>query len=85
MQQQATTSNNQEQQATASNKQIHTRKNRYIYKYFHNSHKHRDTLLVGVETRTSAPVRVLRDEHDLESTNTEGLYPIGEGAGWAGL
>lgn len=40
-------------------------------------------LLTGVETRTSAPVRILRGE-TLESPSAEGLYPCGEGAGYAG-
>ncbi len=39
--------------------------------------------LVGPETRTSAPVRITRNEN-FESINTKGLYPIGEGAGYAG-
>lgn len=38
----------------------------------------------GVETRTSCPVRVVRDEETLESTSHKGLYPTGEGAGYAG-
>lgn len=42
-----------------------------------------DALLTGVETRTSAPVRIKRDEL-LQSINTKGLYPAGEGAGYAG-
>ena len=42
-----------------------------------------DAVLTGVETRTSAPVRVPRGE-DFQSTNTRGLYPAGEGAGYAG-
>jgi hypothetical protein len=42
-----------------------------------------DALLTGVETRTSSPVRVVRDEH-CQSLNTRGLYPGGEGAGYAG-
>jgi uncharacterized FAD-dependent dehydrogenase len=42
-----------------------------------------DALMTGVETRTSSPVRVTRDEH-FESVNTHGLYPGGEGAGYAG-
>ena len=41
-------------------------------------------LLTGVETRTSSPVRIERDGTSLESTNTPGLYPAGEGAGYAG-
>ena len=40
--------------------------------------------LVGVETRTSAPVRVTRDDETLESISLEGLYPCGEGAGYGG-
>jgi uncharacterized FAD-dependent dehydrogenase len=40
--------------------------------------------LVGVETRTSSPVRVLRDPETLESPGVRGLHPSGEGAGWAG-
>lgn len=40
-------------------------------------------VLTGVETRTSAPVRLLRDENRM-SVGTAGLYPIGEGAGYAG-
>ena len=43
-----------------------------------------DAILIGVETRTSSPVRVLRDKETLQSTNTENLYPCGEGAGYAG-
>ena len=40
-------------------------------------------LLTGVETRTSSPIRIGRDK-DLQSLNTRGLYPAGEGAGYAG-
>ncbi|WP_195260806.1 NAD(P)/FAD-dependent oxidoreductase [Clostridium paraputrificum] len=42
-----------------------------------------DAVLTGIETRTSAPVRMSRNEN-LESINTSGLYPCGEGAGFAG-
>ena len=42
-----------------------------------------DAVLTGVETRTSSPLRIPRGK-DLESTNTPGLYPAGEGAGYAG-
>ena len=42
-----------------------------------------DTLLEGVESRTSSPVRITRGEN-FESVNTQGLYPCGEGAGYAG-
>ncbi len=41
-----------------------------------------DALLTGVETRSSAPVRLIRDENMLSSIG--GIYPIGEGAGYAG-
>lgn len=42
-----------------------------------------DAVLTGVETRTSAPLRLLRGEN-MESASCAGLYPIGEGAGYAG-
>ncbi|MCP9826766.1 NAD(P)/FAD-dependent oxidoreductase [Synechococcus sp. EJ6-Ellesmere] len=42
-----------------------------------------EALLTGVETRTSSPVRIPRGP-DLQSLNTRGLYPAGEGAGYAG-
>lgn len=42
-----------------------------------------DAVLTGVESRTSSPVRVVRDEK-LQSVSTKGLYPCGEGAGYAG-
>ncbi len=41
-----------------------------------------DAILTGVETRSSSPVKILRDEN-LEA-NYKGLYPCGEGAGYAG-
>ena len=44
---------------------------------------HPDAVLTGVETRTSSPVRIPRDGR-LESLNTRGLVPAGEGAGYAG-
>lgn len=43
-----------------------------------------EAVLVGVESRTSAPVRVLRDRESLQSTSLAALYPCGEGAGYAG-
>lgn len=43
-----------------------------------------DAVLVGVETRTSSPVRVPRHPDTLESLDLAGLYPAGEGAGYAG-
>lgn len=42
-----------------------------------------DAILTGVETRTSSPMRILRNKC-YQSTNVEGLYPVGEGAGYAG-
>ena len=44
---------------------------------------HPDAVMTGVETRTSSPVRIPRGV-DLQSVNTRGLYPAGEGAGYAG-
>lgn len=44
---------------------------------------HPDALLTGVESRTSSPVRIVRDEAG-ESLSAAGLYPCGEGAGYAG-
>lgn len=44
---------------------------------------HPDTILSGVESRTSAPLRLLRGT-DYQSINVSGLYPCGEGAGYAG-
>lgn len=43
-----------------------------------------DAVLTGVETRTSAPIRIKRDDETLQSINTKGLFPCGEGAGYAG-
>jgi len=42
-----------------------------------------DAVLTGVETRTSSPLRITRGK-DLQSLNVKGLYPAGEGAGYAG-
>jgi uncharacterized FAD-dependent dehydrogenase len=43
-----------------------------------------DAVLTGVESRTSSPVRITRDPQSLQSLNVRGLYPCGEGAGYAG-
>ena len=43
-----------------------------------------DAVLTGIETRTSSPLRITRDNDSLQSLNTRGLYPAGEGAGYAG-
>ncbi|MBO3704594.1 MAG: hypothetical protein J5W83_19020, partial [Candidatus Accumulibacter sp.] len=42
-----------------------------------------DAILTGVETRTSSPLRITRGT-DFQSLNVRGLYPAGEGAGYAG-
>ncbi len=42
------------------------------------------SVLIGIETRTSSPVRIVRNEDTRESINTGGLYPVGEGGGYAG-
>ena len=41
-----------------------------------------DTLLFGIESRTSSPIRIERNEEGISSI--EGIYPCGEGAGYAG-
>ncbi|MDT8452373.1 MAG: NAD(P)/FAD-dependent oxidoreductase [Gammaproteobacteria bacterium] len=43
-----------------------------------------DAVLTGVETRTSSPIRIKRNNGSYQSINTKGLYPAGEGAGYAG-
>ncbi len=43
-----------------------------------------DAVLTGVETRTSSPLRIRRNNDDCQSINVRGLYPAGEGAGYAG-
>jgi len=43
-----------------------------------------DAILTGVETRTSSPLRITRDADTLQSLNMRGLFPAGEGAGYAG-
>ena len=43
-----------------------------------------DAVLTGIETRTSSPIRITRDPETLQSLNVRGLYPAGEGAGYAG-
>ena len=42
-----------------------------------------EAVLFGVETRTSSPLRILRGE-DFQSRTLNGLYPCGEGSGYAG-
>ena len=41
-----------------------------------------DSLLLGVESRTSSPITILRDDYGM--SNIEGIYPVGEGAGYSG-
>ena len=43
-----------------------------------------DATLTAVETRTSSPIQITRDKQTLQSLNTKGLFPAGEGAGYAG-
>lgn len=43
-----------------------------------------DSVLTAVEARSSSPVRLLRDPETLQSTNVKGIFPCGEGAGYAG-
>ena len=43
-----------------------------------------EAVMIGVETRTSAPVRILRDRETLQHVRVQGLFPCGEGAGYAG-
>ena len=44
----------------------------------------KDAVLTGVETRSSSPVQIRRNKETLNSINVKGLYPCGEGAGYAG-
>ena len=43
-----------------------------------------EAVMIGVETRTSSPVRIVRDAETLMHVRVEGLFPCGEGAGYAG-
>ncbi len=57
------------------------------FPYFNNKIKDfaaEDVILTGVETRSSSPVRILRNSSTCESAEIKGLYPVGEGAGYAG-
>ena len=45
---------------------------------------HKDALLHGIESRTSSPIRIVRDKQSLLSPSCDNLYPSGEGAGYAG-
>ena len=57
------------------------------FKVFGNRHHGfltNEAVMIGVETRTSSPVRILRDAVTLQPIGLRGLYPCGEGAGYAG-
>lgn len=43
-----------------------------------------EAVMIGVETRTSSPIRIVRDKDSLQHVEVEGLFPCGEGAGYAG-
>ena len=43
-----------------------------------------DAVITGIETRTSSPVRITRNPDSLQAIGLSGLYPCGEGAGYAG-
>ena len=43
-----------------------------------------DAVIIGVESRTSSPVRIPRDPETMQHVQIKGLYPCGEGAGYAG-
>ena len=43
-----------------------------------------EATMIGVETRTSSPVRIIRDKESLQHIRVKGLFPCGEGAGYAG-
>ncbi|MBQ0045254.1 MAG: FAD-dependent oxidoreductase [Bacteroidales bacterium] len=61
---------------------------KYAFPYVGNKLMHgyytNDALLLGVESRTSSPVRIPRNPETLEHVQISGLYPCGEGAGYAG-
>lgn len=61
---------------------------KYAFPYVGNKLMHgyytNDALLLGVESRTSSPVRIPRDPETLEYVSVPGLYPCGEGAGYSG-
>ncbi|WIF95498.1 NAD(P)/FAD-dependent oxidoreductase [Caminicella sporogenes] len=44
----------------------------------------KEAIITGVETRSSSPIRIVRNDKSFESVNVRGLYPAGEGAGYAG-
>lgn len=60
-------------------RQVFPKVDRSMHGYYTN-----DALLLGVESRTSSPVRIPRDPDSLQVPGWEGLYPCGEGAGYSG-
>ena len=57
------------------------------YKFFNNKMRgyvSNDAIIVGVESRTSSPVRIPRDKETLMHSEVNGLFPCAEGAGYAG-
>ena len=44
----------------------------------------KEATLIGVETRTASPIRVVRDSKTLQASGATGLYPCGEGMGYGG-
>lgn len=64
-----------------------TRRLREGFRYFGKVSKGfltNEALMIGVETRTSSPVRILRDRDTYQHVTIKGLFPCGEGAGYAG-
>lgn len=64
---------------TDSMREAITAMNRYL-----DGFSHPDAILTAPETRSSSPVRILRDRESMQSLSIKGLYPCGEGAGYAG-
>ena len=50
----------------------------------YNGYLTNDAILLAVESRTSSPVRIIRNRESMEHIEIESLYPCGEGAGYAG-
>ena len=65
------------------NKALKVGKKSISYKYLE-GFSAPDAILTAAETRSSSPVRILRDKDSLQSVSINGLYPCGEGAGYAG-
>lgn len=65
---------------------VSSRLQRGFEKFGHSSHGFltREATVIGVETRTSSPIRIVRDADTLQHISVQGLFPCGEGAGYAG-